>query len=232
MASEGKPGCSGPGVDGEQCARVTKTRELCSGHAEQRRLGRELAPLKPKAKDGEWRTCTFPGCRKRDRSRGLCWGHAEQRDRGQELRPLRERSKSSPVKVRDEQGRKQCSTCTAWLDEAEFNREASRSDGLSSYCRECARHKTLARKYGISAERYEAMLAEQGGGCAVCGIPEGRADGRALAVDHDHSCCPGKKTCGSCIRGLLCGSCNTGIGLLADTPARLRAAAAYLEQAS
>jgi hypothetical protein len=32
-------------------------------------------------------------------------------------------------------------------------------------------------------------------------------------------------------RGILCGKCNLGIGLLGHDPARLRAAAGYLEEA-
>lgn len=50
------------------------------------------------------------------------------------------------------------------------------------------------------------MLQEQGGVCAICKQPPRR---NKLHVDHDHSCCPGKRSCGRCIRGLLCASCNS-----------------------
>jgi hypothetical protein len=50
-------------------------------------------------------------------------------------------------------------------------------------------------------------------------------------VDHDHACCPGTRSCGKCIRGMLCNRCNTGLGMFLDDPNRLRHAASYLESA-
>jgi hypothetical protein len=35
-------------------------------------------------------------------------------------------------------------------------------------------------------------------------------------VDHDHSCCPGRQTCGKCVRGLICRQCNTAFGVLTE----------------
>src|SRR5690625_6229484 len=58
----------------------------------------------------------------------------------------------------------------------------------------------------------DAMLKEQGGICAVCGIDPDHK----WAVDHDHSCCPGTKSCGRCVRGILCDRCNTAIGTLGE----------------
>jgi len=86
----------------------------------------------------------------------------------------------------------------------------------------------LARKranvrflYGLAPDEYEAMTSA---GCAVCGSHN------RLHVDHDHSCCDGRsRGCGNCVRGILCSTCNTGIGFLRDDPALLRKAIAYLE---
>lgn len=84
----------------------------------------------------------------------------------------------------------------------------------------------IRRKFGLTRGDYDALLAAQGGGCAICGSEPAT---RALAVDHDHSCCRGPRTCGRCVRGLLCSFCNTALGKFSDSPARLRRAAQYLE---
>jgi hypothetical protein len=81
-----------------------------------------------------------------------------------------------------------------------------------------ARH--LIRKYGITLEDYDVMLVAQGGGCAICGGPE--PEGQSLHVDHDH-------TTGA-VRGLLCFTCNAGIGMFGHDVTVLDAAAAYLRR--
>lgn len=98
------------------------------------------------------------------------------------------------------------------------------------YCAECSAMKKTgvelqADRHGLSIEQYNELLAEQGGRCAICGV----VPDRPFAIDHDHKCCPGVHSCGKCVRGLLCNNCNTGIGMMADDPARLRSAANYLE---
>jgi hypothetical protein len=64
----------------------------------------------------------------------------------------------------------------------------------------------------------DALLAAQGGVCAICrtdrwsrGVPN---------VDHCHET--------NSVRGILCTRCNLGIGYFMDDPARLTAAAKYL----
>lgn len=75
------------------------------------------------------------------------------------------------------------------------------------------------RKFGITEEQYDALLAAQGGRCAICELPE---RGRMLAVDHCHST--------EEVRGLLCSKCNTGLGLFDDRQDRLMKAISYLER--
>ena len=80
------------------------------------------------------------------------------------------------------------------------------------------RKDNLKAKYGLSVAEYDAMLRNQGGGCAVCG----KNGQRRLAVDHDHA--TGK------IRGLLCVKCNIAIGNANDDPALLQKMRDYLRR--
>jgi Recombination endonuclease VII len=74
----------------------------------------------------------------------------------------------------------------------------------------------LKRRYGISREDYAALLARQGGVCAICAKPPEKT----LCVDHCHA--TGK------VRGLLCRQCNWGLGCYGEDQAALIAALAYL----
>lgn len=85
-------------------------------------------------------------------------------------------------------------------------------------------------RHNVTPERYEELQKAQDRKCAICGAMESRGRSFEFHIDHDHSCCPGKRSCGKCVRGLLCSPCNTGIGLLNDSPDQLMAAAAYLLQ--
>lgn len=85
-----------------------------------------------------------------------------------------------------------------------------------------------AAKYNIKIQDLEVMIEAQGGRCSICGNVD--PNGKALSVDHDHLCCPGTTSCGSCVRGLLCSLCNRAIGLMRDNPQYLRSAAEYLEK--
>lgn len=98
-----------------------------------------------------------------------------------------------------------------------------------SYCLSCRKkrgYEANLERYGLSIEQYEELLRKQNGVCAICGKPEPTK--KRLSIDHDHSCCPGMKSCGKCIRGLLCFRCNAGLGNLDDSIRRLERAVKYL----
>jgi hypothetical protein len=83
--------------------------------------------------------------------------------------------------------------------------------------------------HGLTLDDYEAMLAAQGGRCAICGTDQpGGKYGKRFHIDHDHSCCPKGKSCEKCRRGLLCANCNVGLGAFGDDHERLMAAGSYL----
>jgi hypothetical protein len=73
----------------------------------------------------------------------------------------------------------------------------------------------LKTKYDMTVKQFEEMLSYQNGVCALCGLPT--QDGQTLVVDHDHKCCPGKKSCGKCIRGILHSNCNVVLGMLNES---------------
>ena len=81
------------------------------------------------------------------------------------------------------------------------------------------RDRYLRNTYGLSEEEYQALLRKQDNKCAICRceLPPGvRFD-----VDHAHDT--------NAVRGLLCRTCNVGIGALKDDPQLLRSAVGYLE---
>jgi hypothetical protein len=99
------------------------------------------------------------------------------------------------------------------------------SDVLMPYKnKEHKRENQLKRRFGLSQAEYDDMSEAQGHSCAICRRPErDSVNGvvKRMAVDHEHV--TGR------IRGLLCSSCNRGIGLFDDDPETIRSAARYIE---
>lgn len=90
------------------------------------------------------------------------------------------------------------------------------------------RHYMLMTKYKMTLEEFEARAAN---GCEICfNKPQ-----RSLHVDHDHKCCNGATTCGTCVRGVICNSCNTAVdkmehGLLREDYPNIGLIKQYLEK--
>lgn len=152
---------------------------------------------------------------------------------------------------------KRCPRCDTYKERTNFHKHRQAKDGLFCWCRDCAKrakadgykkadkaiifakrkkwyecNKTRVRtarlqnRYNLSPEQHQVMLVRQNGACAICK----EVFTSTPRVDHDHKCCPERtRSCGSCIRGLLCESCNFGIGKFYDNALYLRNAAEYLE---
>jgi hypothetical protein len=99
---------------------------------------------------------------------------------------------------------------------------------INSRCKVCDTHRkkneNLMRRYGISLKEWNDTLTKQGNSCKICNRWSKR-----FVVDHDHSCCKTKKTCGKCVRGIICENCNRAIGLIDDSTIVLRSMIKYLE---
>ena len=95
-------------------------------------------------------------------------------------------------------------------------------DDRSTYSREW----TLQRRFNITGEQFQKMLAAQGGICAICGgiethvLKSGKI--KELSVDHCHAT--------GTVRGLLCVKCNRALGYFDDSVERIKRAATYLER--
>lgn len=153
-----------------------------------------------------------------------------------------------------EQISKRCPRCGEIKSIAScFRNEPSRPRGIATYCRDCEpeirREKYAARKsahneqakayqkqrpekraewarkhalkkfYNLTPEQWEGMYLAQSGRCLICDeeIPRG-----SFHVDHDHA--------SGAVRGLLCSSCNSGLGMFKDDIYRLQRAINYLER--
>jgi hypothetical protein len=97
-----------------------------------------------------------------------------------------------------------------------------------------ARRRAWLGRYKLTPETYAEMLEAQGGVCKICKQPEVQrnvnGDIKMLAVDHDHACCPTPmRSCGKCVRHLLCARCNKILGMVGDDISLLAKSIIYLK---
>lgn len=131
-----------------------------------------------------------------------------------------------------------CRGCGLSKPFEEFGRKGAWT-GRRSRCKACERLRDRTRerardplrkrcqRVGITPEKYQLILDGQGRRCAICYTTSPspvRGGHRTWHIDHDH-------VTGS-VRGILCGPCNTAIGLMRDDTERLARAIGYLNKNS
>lgn len=143
---------------------------------------------------------------------------------------------------------KNCHRCGRLKPLTAYHADTTREDGRISTCKTCRKELEDARgeaarlkrnrykqqwkrenpereltyrlryEYGLTTEEFHALHEAQKGRCAICCNPPRK--GGKLWVDHDHAT--------GAVRGLLCVSCNTALGLVKDNPDTLTAMINYL----
>lgn len=149
---------------------------------------------------------------------------------------------------------KHCNKCDSTKGLDDFHNDKDKKDGLSTTCKPCKidtsiKHylkdpakvikrvstyyendkqtakdtswkSSLKIKYNLTIDQWNEMFNSQGGKCKICSIHQSKLN-RRLAVDHCRST--------SKVRGLLCDTCNRGIGFLKESQEILEAAIKYLK---
>lgn len=193
--------CSAPSC--ESPVRNKRT-GLCIGHhARARRYAAGMVSQgDPLRPIGEAQPCSVDGCTRRHDSHGYCQYHKRQIIFG--FKPKKYRAEGAVCAI---------SGCGKDQKQGDY----------------CHGHYSLFWRYSITPDWWESTLRHQGGKCAIC-LNALSCEAREVHVDHDHSCCPGGRSCGSCVRGLLCRGCNWALGHFGDNVVTLRAAADYIEK--
>jgi hypothetical protein len=113
-----------------------------------------------------------------------------------------------------------CKTAEVMERQREYSRAHPHRESRES--RQKSNRKYRISSYGLTQEQFDLILTAQNYACAMCHEPF--AAGQLIHVDHDHACCRGKnRSCGECIRGLLCHTCNIALGHIERRYAMARA---------
>lgn len=133
-----------------------------------------------------------------------------------------ERKPLSEFSLKNGHPRSRCKPCVVIQSRASIERRKKRDpEGYRTAVREDSRGRRrdkVVAKYGLTSTQVNSILIDQKGLCAICGC----SIVERPHVDHDHK--TGK------VRGLLCLSCNVGLGHFGDSVAKLRDAIEYLER--
>lgn len=203
----------------EPCGKPVNGHGMCRTHYSRWKIhGDPQAHIPIKAKIPQGDRCSL-GCDEPPLARGWCAMHyARWRTTGNvgdATRVWLPTDPDAPVKA--------CTKCGETKSKSDFHKESRIRDGRKSHCKACeaaaGRNARFKRKYGITADDYDQMMADQGGNCWICKGPPGP---RGLVMDHCHK--------GGHVRGLLCNNCNALLGMANDDVERLRTAIRYLEE--
>lgn len=116
--------------------------------------------------------------------------------------------------------RNTCKKChTSYVKQYYKNNPDKREYNMKRY----ALYEGNWQRHHLSKEKYEELLSVYNGKCHAC------KDRIATNIDHDHNCCNKSRSCGKCVRGVLCSQCNTALGLLQDSRQKIKNLLEYIK---
>lgn len=138
-----------------------------------------------------------------------------------------------------------CPKCNQEKELELFRKQKNNKSGYANVCKKChseymtayyiknpeknaekirmnTHYKPSWRRHNLTEEAYIELFNLYDGKCHSC------KDNDAVNIDHDHSCCDSYRSCGNCVRGLLCHGCNTALGLLQDSPKNIKNLLEYI----
>ena len=186
---------NGTATDVKRCPRCGETKEREEFPITNKATGKRHSYCKPchAAWEREWRSRNPQRAKAYKRkwetaNREKHLAYRRQRDRGRDGQRAREWRRENPDRLRQY---------------AATNR-AVRIAGREDYY-----------KYRVTADDLARIREIQRDSCAICGAPlddDRTGRNRRWVIDHDHSCCPPGRSCGGCVRGVLCQRCNPLLG--------------------
>ena len=129
---------------------------------------------------------------------------------------------------------KSCTKCKEAHPVSNFHKCKQAKDGFDYYCKPCKRLEASKHRlwslYGLRLSDFRRMWDQCGGRCEICNAEmtntllddKPRDRSTQAHIDHCHET--------GVVRGLLCSSCNIGLGNFKDDVSRLQSAANYLEK--
>lgn len=201
MSEQGQLWDAGPVLVGGRGRTTVRRGSRCSEPGCGRERRHIAGALYCSRHDPELTTCRQPGC---DRPRRLDPGNARYCDQHTRARH------GNYVE------RAECLRCgSTFARRTRTGGESPPALAWRDFCVQCRTASPLTIKQ-LSIHRVPEttarawLIAGEALACEICRRPFGERWSRAT-IDHDHRCCGGKRSCGSCVRGILCTTCNTAL---------------------
>lgn len=133
------------------------------------------------------------------------------------------------IEIAPEWAAGKCKTHGYLRDNQMYRSHTHQGEYKTKGCRRCVLDRNIKKSYGFSGgiDEYEELAKKQNHKCKICNeehisISEDRSKKRKLSIDHNHI--TGK------FRGIICSSCNCGLGYFKDSIETLQSAIDYLKQ--